>query len=428
MTMQVNRKDLANSKVQLTIIADSVELNEYKQHVLKELAKEVQVQGFRDGKAPLNVVEKHVDQQRLQAEVVEHAINHLYPDAVGQENLRPIDNPQVNMKKFVPYTNLEFTAEVEVLGPVKLADYKKIKKSLAKVTVAAADIDEVISSLRERMASSKEVKRAAEDGDKVTIDFKGIDAKQKPVKGADGKDYPLLLGSDTFIPGFEKNLVGLKAGDTKIFELTFPKDYGVKALAGSKVAFTVTVKKVEEQSLPEVDDTFAAKAGPFKTLQELKNSIKQELTRERQAQVQQELEAEIIKEVAAKSNLRVPEALIDDQMQRLQTELRQNLTYRGLTYQEYLEREGKTEESYEIDVLRPEAEERVKAGLVLAEISEKEGLKVTPEELEMRMQFLKGQYQDPAMQAELDKPESRQNIANRLLTEKTIQKLVEYAT
>lgn len=426
--MQVNRKNITETVIHLDIVAEPAELAKYKTHILEKLAPEVKIQGFREGKAPLNVIEKNLDPQKLQAEFVEDVINHLYGDAIRKENLRPVDNPKITMKKFVPFTTLEFEAEVSVLGKVKLADYKKIKKTAKKVEVNAKDIDGVIESLRQRMATTKEVDRVAKNGDKVSIDFKGSDSKKKPISGADGKNYPLVLGSDTFIPGFEKNLLGMKAGQDKTFDLTFPKDYGVKALAGSKVTFAVTLKKVEEQSLPEVDDKFASTAGPFKTVKELRESIKQELTRERQTQADQDLEGEIVKEVSDKSTLSVPEVFINDQIERLMAELRQNLTYRGLTFQEFLEREGKTEEQYRKQVAYPEAEQRVRAGLVLAEISEKEQIEVTPDELEARMQALKAQYQDAAMQEELDKPESRQNIASRLLTEKTIKKLVEYAT
>jgi len=426
--MQVTRKDISANKVLLTISADEAVLAPYKTHVLEKMAPKVKVQGFREGKTPLNLVEKNLDPQLFQAEFVDDALNHLYSDAVRDEKLRPIDNPKITMKKFVPFTTLEFEAEIEVLGPVKVADYKKVKKSLPKVEITSKDVDDVIKSLQGRMAAGKDVERAAKSGDKAMIDFKGVDTKKKPINGADGKDYPLLLGSDTFIPGFEKNLLGMKVGQEKTFDLTFPKDYGVKALAGSKVTFTVTIKSLQEQTMPKVDDAFAAKAGPFKTVKELKDSIKQELRRERETQAMQNLEGEIVKEIAAKSTLTVPDVLINDQNERLLAELRQNLTYRGLTYEEYLKQEGKTEEAYRKDVLAPESEQRVRAGLVLAEISELEGIKVTPEELDMRMQMLKAQYQDAAMQAELEKPESRQNIASRMLTEKTIQKVVEYAT
>ena len=367
--MHVTRKDISETKVLLTVTASEAVLADYKTALLEKLAADVKVQGFRDGKAPLNVVEKNIDPQKLQAEFVEEAINQLYIAAVREEKLRPIDNPQVSLKKFVPYTDIEFEAEVEVLGPIKVADYKKIKKAVPTVTVTAKDVDDVIKSLQERMAEGTDVERAAKNGDRVIIDFTGVDAKGKSISGADGKDYPLLLGSDNFIPGFEKNLIGLKAGAEKTFDLDFPKDYGVKALADSKVTFTVTVRKVQEQALPTVDDSFAAKAGPFKTVQELKDSIKQELTRERETKAVQDLEGELIKEISEKSTLSVPEVLVSEQVQRLLAELRQNLTYRGVTYQEFLEREGTTDEAYHKEVLRPEAEQRVRAGLVLAEIS-----------------------------------------------------------
>lgn len=426
--MHITRTDLSKTKVKLTIEASEAGLADYKVHVLEKLAGEVKLPGFREGKAPLNLVEKNIEPQKLQAEVVDDAVNHLYADALREQKLRPIDNPQITLKKFVPYTTLEFEAEVEILGPVKVADYKKIRKSAKPVTITDKDITDVMTSLQERIATSKDIDRAAKNGDKVMIDFKGVDAKGKPVQGAEGKDYPLLLGSDSFIPGFEKNLVGLKAGEEKTFTLTFPKDYGVKALAGAKVTFTVTVHKVQEQTLPKLDDAFAAAAGPFKTLKELKENIKLELQRERETQAMTELEGDIVKEIATKSTLTVPESLVNDQIERLLNELRQNLVYRGLTYEEFLEREGKTEAAYRKETLVPEAEARVRAGLVLAEIAELENIEVTAEELDLRMQLLKAQYQDAAMQAELDKPESRQNIASRMVTEKTIQKLVDYAT
>ncbi len=425
--MQVTRKNLSDTKVLLTITAAEAYLAPFKQKALEKLAGQVKVAGFREGKVPLNLVEKNVDPQALQTEFVDEALNSLYVSAAQEEKLRPVDNPKITLKKFVPFTTLEFEAEVEVLGKIKVADYKKIKKQPKKVSVTASDVDDVIKGLASRMADSKDVERAAKAGDKAIIDFKGVDAKKQPIKGADGKDYPLLLGSDTFIPGFEKNLIGMKPSEEKTFELDFPKDYGVKALAGSKVTFTVIVKKVQEQSEPKIDDDFAAKAGPFKTLQELKDNIKEELQREREAKELQDLEAEIVKEVADKSTLTIPESLIEDQIERLKTEVRQNLNYKGVTYEEHLKSEGKTEEEFRKEILAPEAESRVRAGLVLAEISELEGLDVQPDEVDLRIQMLKAQYQDPQMQEELDKPESRSNIASRMLTEKTIQKLVEYA-
>ncbi len=420
--MQITRKDISDTKVSLTVTADNTILAPIKEQTLQRLSQNVKVPGFREGTAPLAMVEKHVDQQLLQSQFVDDALNHLYANAAKGEGLRPIAHPNVTLKKFVPFTTLEFEAEVEILGTVKLPDYKKMQKTAKKAEVTTKDINGVIDDLKTRMAEKKDVERAAQDGDQVWIDFKGVDAAGKPVNGAEGKDYPLLLGSKTFIPGFEENLVGLKPQAEKTFTLTFPKDYGVKALAGNKVTFTVTVTKVQEVVDPKVDDAFAAKLGPFKSVEELKKDIKKQLTLEKQRQLDRELENEIVKEIADKTKMSVPESLVSEQVEHLLRDMKQNLTYRGQTYNEFLESEGKTDEAYRAE-LRPQAETRVKTGLVLAEVASEEKIDVTPEELEIRLQILKGQYKDQAMQGELDKPEARREIASQLMSDKTLTKL-----
>jgi trigger factor len=426
--MQVKTTHPSDTQAKLSVTADEPMLRSMKDHVLTHFRSRVKIAGFRPGTAPLNLIEKHIDPAELQTEFLEETISSLYSQAIQQERLRPVDRPEISIIKFVPFTTLEFEASVPVVGEIKLPEYTKIKKSKVPVTVTTDDVKDVLTSLRQRMADKKDVNRAARDGDQVWIDFKGIDDKGEAVNGAEGKDYPLILGSNTFIPGFEPNLAGLSAGEEKTFTLKFPKDYGVKALANRNVTFTVTVTKVQEVVEPKADDEFAAKAGPFKTLKDLKDDIKRQLQHERQHEADRNYESELIKTIADKSKVTIPDVLINDQVERLIADLRQNLMYRGMTWEEYLEAEGKSEEAYRTEVLIPQARERVKASLVLAEIAEQEKLEVTPEELEVRMQILKGQYQDAAMQAELDKPEARQDIAARLLTEKTVAKLVTYAT
>lgn len=426
--MQVNKTKSTDNHVTFTVVASEKELEAMKDHVLTHFQSRVKVAGFRAGKVPAGVLEKNIDPNTLQTEFLQEAVEQMYVQAVSELNLRTLEQPKINIKKFVPFTALEFEVEVAVVGEIKLADYKSIKKSAPTVSLTDKDVDEVIESLKVRLAEKKDVSREAKTGDQVWIDFVGVDDKGQPVNGADGKDYPLLLGSKTFIPGFEDNLVGVKAGDEKTFELTFPKDYGVKAIANKKVKFTANVTKVQEVVEPKVDDEFAAKAGPFKTLKELKEDIKKQLSHERQHQATQNFEGELIKEISDKSKLTVPEVMIDDQLETMLRDLQQNLAYRGQTFQEFLEAENKTEEQFRQDVLKPQATDRVRASLVLSEIAELEKLEVTPEELEVRMQILKSQYQDPQMQEELSKPEARRDIAARILTEKTLQKLVNYAT
>lgn len=426
--MQIKVDHTQETAVTLTISADAKELVPLKEHVLTHFQGKVKVAGFRQGTVPAAILEKHIDPNQLQTEFLQEAVENMYSQAVNTEKLRPVGQPEVSIKKFVPYSELKFDVAVQVVGKVNLPDYKKIKMQKPELTITVKDINEVLASLQKRLAERKDVNRPAKDGDQVWIDFRGVNEKGEPVKGADGKDYPLILGSNTFIPGFESNLIGQKIGEEKEFTLTFPKDYGVKALANKKVTFSVTVTKVQEVIEPKLDDAFATKAGPFKTLNELKEDIKKQLKHERQHEIDRNFEGEIVKEITQKAKVAIPEQLIDEQIERDLIELKQNLTYRGQTYEEFLDMEQLDDATYRSERLRPNASEHVKAGLVLAEIADEELLEVTPEELEVRIQVLKGQYKDAAMQAELDKPENRRDIAARLLTEKTLSKLVAYAT
>jgi trigger factor len=426
--MQITKKNLSDTKVHLTLAADAEQLQEVKQHVLREFARTLKIQGFREGKAPLTLVEKNVDPARLQSEFLEHAVNGLYGAAIDQEKLRPVQQPEVKITKFVPFDTLEIEADVEVVGDVQLPDYKKIKLAKDKVSVPAKEIEEVIDNLLQRDAERRDVERAAKDGDQVTIDFKGVDAKTKEaIAGADGTDYPLVIGSNTFIPGFEPELVGLKKGDEKTFTVTFPKDYGAAALQNRKVSFTVTVKGIQELVQPKLDDEFAGKVGPFKTVADLKADVKKELQARKESDVDQKYADDLITKITEKAKAAVPDVLVDEQIDRLEREQRQNLVYRGMTWQEYLDAEKLTDKTYR-DKMRPAAELRVKAGLVLSAIAEAESLTVTSEEIDAYMMQLMARYPDQKMQAELQKPEARRDIASRMLTEKTVAKLVAYAT
>lgn len=424
--MRVKTTFADDTHVKLAINADETFMTNVKNMTLRHLgAKHVKLPGFRAGKAPLPLVEKQVDQTLLQTEFLEEAINRMYVLAAQEQRLRPITRPEIKLKKFIPFTELEVEVEVEIIGAVTLPDYTKMKKAKPVAKVTEKDIHDVVDGLKKRMAERQEVERAAKQGDEVVIDFKGCDQKGQPVSGADGTDYPIVIGSNAFIPGFEANLAGLKPGDEKEFTITFPKDYGVLSLQNKKVVFTVKVKKVQQITEPEADDSFASKAGPFKNLKELRADIKKQLTVERQQQADRDFENELIQEIAGKAKVAVPAKLIDEQVMRAEEAERQNLMYRGQTWQEHLAEEGVAEEEHRTRN-RPTAEESVKTGLVLSEIAEKEGITVTPEELEIRLQILKGQYTDKSMQAELDKLENRQEIENSLLAEKTIAKLVDY--
>lgn len=423
--MQVKKTISKDTQVTLEISASEPELTQIKKNVLAALAKDLKIQGFRAGKAPINLVEKNLDASQLQTQFLDEAMSALYQKACQNEDIRPVTRPEVQIRKFVPFSTLDFEVKTEIINDIKLPNYKKLKAVKEVDDVTAKDVNDVVESLRTRIAEKIDVERASKDGDEVWIDFKGVDSKGQPIPGADGKDYPLVLGSKTFIPGFEENVIGLKPNDEKTFELTFPKDYGLAALAGKKVKFSVTLKKVQEVQKPELDDDFAKKAGPFTTLKDLKADIKKQIGIERENQAVKKQQGDIVKQIVDKTDIKLPETLVEQQITYNLDEIRRNLTYRGQTYQEFLDTQSTTEEKYRNDVLKPQAIEQVKTSLVLAEIAEAEKLSVSPEELEIRIQMLKGQYSDPTMQAELDKPENRQDIASRMLTEKVLQVLTK---
>jgi len=427
--MQVKRTDKSENEVVLLISAELTELEPLKEHILKDhFAKDVKLQGFRQGKAPLNLVEKAIDQNQFQTKFLDEALNNLYSAALTQENLRAVDQPKVEVKKFVPFTVVEFEATVPVLGKITLPDYKNIKVTKDSVKpVTAKEVEEVIARLQDQLAEKSDVERAAKKDDQVYIDFKGVDSKKKAVSGADGKNYPLILGSNSFIPGFEENLIGLKPGDEKTFNLTFPADYTVKALANKKVTFTVNVVKIQELKKPELTDDFAAKVGPFKNLDELRADVKKQLNLEKQTNSDREYESKLLKAIADKSKVSIPELLIDNEVEARLKDFKLNLSYRGQTMQEFLADEAKTEDEYITETIRPEALERLKASIVLSEISELEQIPLTNEEIDMRLEIMKAQYQDPRAQEDLAKPEMRRDVASRLLAEKTIAQLKTYS-
>lgn len=426
--MQITKDQVSPTNVKFTIAADAADMAPVKQFTLQQLARNVKVPGFRAGHAPLPVVEKNVDQQALQTDFLDAMVNQMYVQAITEHKLRPVNRPDVSITKFVPFSTLEVVAEVEVIGKITLPDYKKIKLAKPTVKVDAKDVDDVLQNLAARGAERKDVDRPAKDGDEVTIDFSGVDTETKePIAGADGKDYPLVLGSNSFIPGFEEELIGLKGGAEKTFDIVFPKDYGTQALQSKKVTFTVFIKQILELAKPELDDAFAATVGPFKTLAELKADIKKQLLADKQQQAQRDYESELLGQIAEKTKADIPGILIEEEIDRAEADEKQNLIYRGQTWEEHLKEEGVTVEQHR-DKQRPAAQARVTAGLVLGEVADLEGIDVSEEEVDVRMQLLRGQYQDAAMQAELSKPEARRDITSRMLTEKTIAKLTAYAS
>ncbi|QHU92166.1 trigger factor [Candidatus Saccharibacteria bacterium oral taxon 488] len=424
--MKTTVKKLSDTKVCLTITLGADELNAAEQVALTKMARDLKVPGFRKGKVPVSVAAKHVNPMALQEQVLDNALSKAVAEAFMNEKLQALERPSVEVKKFVPNQEVEFTAEATVVPPVKLGDYKKLKAKPQAVKVEAKDVNEIIERMQQNFVDKTEVKRAAKDGDEVIIDFVG---KKDGVAfdGGSAKDFALKLGGGQFIPGFEEGVVGHKAGETFDLDLEFPKDYHAENLADAKVVFSVTLHKVNELKLPELNDEFAAKCGPFTDIKELKADIKREITAQKEREAKEKLKDELVAELADSSKVALPELLIDDQMRSIEQDLMQNLSYRGLTMDSYLKTQGfKDKADWQKKEARPAAEKRVKAGLVLAELSKELGVEVSREELDRQISTFKQQYgKDAKLAARFDDPNVHRDIANRMITDKTIDKLVE---
>lgn len=427
--MKTSVKYISDTKVELTITLDAEELAIAEQTAIVKLARDVKVPGFRKGKTPISVAAKGIDPKTLQEQTIDNSISKAVAEAFTEGKLQALDRPIVEIKKFVPGETLEFTAETEILPKIKLGDYKKLNATVEKVTVSTKEVTDVIDRIRQGLANKKEVKRVAKSGDETVIDFVG---KKGGVafEGGTGNDYNLTLGSGQFIPGFEEGIVGHKPGETFDLKLTFPDDYNSIELRGAKVTFATTLKTIKEVALPELDDVFAAKAGPFKTVAELKADIKRELTAQKEREAREKLKDDLINQLVDISKVPAPEILIADQAKSIEQDFTNNLMYQGLSLDQYLDNKGfESKQAWLDSEVKEVAEKRVKSGLILAELSKVEKIEATTIELDAKVDTYRQQYANNAEALkQFDQPEVRRDIANRLLTEKTIDRLVELNT
>lgn len=427
--MKITVKNLSKTKVELTISLGESELADAKQVSIKKLSHDLKVAGFRKGKVPVDVALKHIDPNELHEQIANDAISKAVAEAFIKEEIKALDRPAVSITKFVPSESLEFTAEAEILPEISLGDYKKLKAKKDLVKVGESEMTEIIDRLRTGLAEKKVVDRPAKNGDETVIDFVG---KKDGVAfdGGTGKDYKLTLGSNQFIPGFEDGVVGHSKGETFDLDLTFPADYGSADLAGAKVVFTVTLNSVLESTLPELDDELAKKAGPFKNVQELKDDIKRELTAQKEREITEKLKDSLVSQLVEISEVPVPDILINDQVGHIEQDFQNNLMYQGLTLEQYLaDKKIESKEKWlEIEV-RPIAIKRVQAGLALAELSKVEKIQATTAEVDARISALKSQYaKNPEALKQLDNTDIQRDIANSLLSEKTVDRLIELNT
>lgn len=422
--MKTSVKYLSDTKVAVNVTLGVSELKDAELAALNELGKDIKVPGFRKGKVPVSVVSKNVNPNMLAQKTLESALSKAVADAFISEKLQALDRPEVEVKKFVPGSELEFTAESEVMPKIKIGDYKNLKSTAKKVSVTKKDIAEITDRLKKGFASKKTVQRPAKLTDEVNIDFEG---KKDGIAfdGGKGENYDLVLGSNSFIPGFEDGIIGKKTGETFDLKLTFPEDYHADNLKGAEVVFTTTINEIKEVVEPELNDELAAKAGPFKTVEELEDDIKREITKQKETEALEKLKDDLVAELVEKSTVPVPDVLLKDQMKLIEQDTNRNLMYRGMSIDDYIKSlKYKDKNDWLENEVRPIAEKRVKAGLLLAELSKVEKIEATENELLEKINQLGKQYPSEDMRKHLKTPEVQRDVANRILTEKTVDRLV----
>ena len=422
--MKTSVKYLSDTKVAVNVALGVSELKDAELAALNELGKDIKVPGFRKGKVPVSVVSKNVNPNVLAQKTLESALSKAVADAFISEKLQALDRPEVEVKKFLPGSELEFTAESEVMPKIKIGDYKNLKSTAKKVSVTKKDISEITDRLKKGFASKKTVQRPAKLTDEVNIDFEG---KKDGIAfdGGKGEKYDLVLGSNSFIPGFEDGIIGKKTGETFDLKLTFPEDYHADNLKGAEVVFTTTINEIKEVVEPELNDELAAKAGPFKTVEELEDDIKREITKQKETEATEKLKDDLVAELVEKSTVPVPDVLLKDQMKLIEQDTNRNLMYRGMSIDDYIKSlKYKDKNDWLENEVRPIAEKRVKAGLLLAELSKVEKIEATENELLKKINQLGKQYPSEDMRKHLKTPEVQRDVANRILTEKTVDRLV----
>ena len=423
--MKTKLKKLGGSRVELTATLDADDLKKAEDLAIEELAKEVRVEGFRKGKVPMEVAKKFIPENDLDAKTMDLSVRMTVVSAFEQEKKMPLLRPEISITKFVPGEMLEYVATVEVVPEVTLGDWKNLGVKRETAKIEEKDIKGVLDNIAKSFSEKKAIKRAAKLGDEVIIDFVGKkDGVAFPGGSAD--NYPLLLGSGNFIPGFEDGIVGHEPGDKFDLELTFPKDYGVEDLAGVKTVFGVLLKQVNEVTEPKIDDELAKKVGPFKDLKALKEDIKKNLAIQTEERLDNKFKDDLIKALVKKSKIGdIPEILVNDQMHGIRDNLERNAQSQGMSAEDYLKRGGETMESWEKQAKKV-AEENVKASLCLQTLAVTEKVTVDDKLVEAKIAELKDVYRkSPEALKNLKDPAVKQDIKNRLTIEAAIDKLAK---
>ncbi|MGB9670505.1 MAG: trigger factor [Halothiobacillaceae bacterium] len=380
--MQVTLETAEGLLRRLSVQVPAAQVDEAVEQRLKDLARRVRMDGFRPGRAPLPVVRQRYGEQ-VRDEVVGDLIQRTYTNAVTEQKLRPAGGPRITKVDMTAGEDLRYVAEIEIYPEITLADLSEIAIERPTAEITEADVDAMIENLRKQRVTYNTVERAAAEGDRVIVDFKGsIDGE--PFDGGSAQDMPVELGKGMLLKDFEAPIVGMQAGESKTIEVTFPEDYHAEHLAGKKASFEVTVKSVAEPVLPEIDDAFCAAFGVKEGgVEALRVEVRKNMERELAQSIKRRVKQQVMDGLLAANEVPLPQALVEEEAQRMRQQFSQQMR-------------GAKADQLPLDIFKPEAEHRVKLGLLVAELVKSEGLKLDAARMDALLDDIAASYEDPA--------------------------------
>jgi trigger factor len=421
---------LEDNKVRLDVEVSPEAVKKGIEAKVRELRGQVRVPGFRPGKAPRRVIENRVGRDYIYMEALQDSLPAWYSAAVVEQNLRPIDRPEIHFDEPLDeQKGFKFSATVEVRPEASLGEYKGLEVPKREVEVAEEQVDERIEEFREQFATLAAVEdRPVQKGDFAIIDFKGEKMVGGPLEGGDAEDYMLEVGGGELLPDFEENLVGMSAGERKQFGVTFPLDYQEESLRGQAVLFRVHLKEIKERDLPPLDDEFAKEASEFETLEEFRGAVREELESAVEQRVEAEFRGRTLEAVAERAKVEVPEVMVDEKAEEMVDSFERTIRTQGMEPEQYYQLAGSSREDVKGRV-RADAADTVKKELVLDAVANAEGIEVDEHEMMHQIEHLaEGSDRSPEQITETMRTSGTyQLLAEEISRSKALDLLVEKA-
>ncbi len=428
--MKVTAEHGENREVTLTIEVDQDKLEQATDGAAKRLAGRVNIPGFRKGKAPRKIVENFVGKEAILQEAFESVAQKAFDEALTEQNMEPVTRPEIDIVTLEEGKDVVFTAKFTQRPEVTLGEYKGLKVEKPAVLVSEEDIDRQIEGMRQHQGTliDAPADAAVKKDDFITLDFEGF-VDGTPFEGDKGEDYPLQIGSGSFIPGFEDQLIGAKVGEEREVNVTFPEDYHAENLKGKAAVFKCTVRSIKSRELPELDDAFAKKASKFETLAELREDIRKNLQEGAERQAENERRTKAIDMATDNCTMEIPPVMVENRITAMIQEMAMRLEQQGMSLEQYLQYAG-LDMARIRDEYRETAEKNVRTDLMLEEVAKAEDIKVEGRDLDQEVYAMALSYgATPKQVQKIIKEQGRvSDLAATVLRKKTAQFIVDNIT